>query len=87
MSTGYKIAEKDGLYYLTFQIVGWVDIFTRQVYRDIAIESLKYCQQNKGLCIFAYVIMSNHIHLLAPAKRSFKLRLAKQRSQIAQNTA
>jgi len=65
MSTGYKIAEKDGLYYLTFQIVGWVDIFTRQVYKDIAISSLKYCQQNKGLCIFAYVIMSNHIHLLA----------------------
>ncbi len=65
MSTGYKIAEKDGLYYLTFQIVGWVDIFTRKVYRDIAIESFKYCQQNKGFLLFAYVIMSNHIHLLA----------------------
>lgn len=68
MSTGYKIAEKDGLYYLTFQIVGWVDIFTRKIYRDIAIESVKYCQQNKGLSIFAYVIMSNHIHLLAQSK-------------------
>lgn len=65
MSTGYRIAEKDGLYYLTFQIVGWVDLFTRKIYRDIAIESFKYCQQNKGLCIFGYVIMSNHIHLLA----------------------
>jgi len=64
MSTGYKIAEKDGLYYLTFQIVGWVDLFTRKTYRDIVIESFKYCQQNKGLSIFAYVIMSNHIHLL-----------------------
>ena len=65
MSTGYKIAEKNGLYYLTFQIVGWVDLFTRQIYRDIAIDSFKYCQQNKGLSIFAYVIRSNHIHLLA----------------------
>lgn len=65
MSTGYKIVEKDGLYYLTFQVVGWVDIFTRKIYRDIAVESLKYCQLNKGLNIFAYVIMSNHIHLLA----------------------
>ena len=65
MSTGYKIAEGTGAYYLTFQIVGWVDLFTRQVYKDIVIESLKYCQQNKGLELFAYVIMSNHIHLLA----------------------
>jgi REP element-mobilizing transposase RayT len=65
MSTGYKIREGEEAYYLTFQIVGWVDIFTRKVYRDIAIESFKYCCENKGLNIFAYVIMSNHIHLLA----------------------
>jgi len=68
MSTGYKILEKEGLYFLTFQIVGWVDIFTRKEYRDIAIESLKYCQQHKGLNLFAYVIMSNHIHLLAQSE-------------------
>lgn len=65
MSTGYKIREGADAYYLTFQIVGWVDIFTRKVYRDIAVESFKYCQGNKGLNIFAFVIMSNHIHLLA----------------------
>jgi len=64
MSTGYKLSAKNGCYYVTFQVVGWVDIFTRKVYRDIVIESLKYCQQNKGLSLFAYVIMSNHIHLL-----------------------
>lgn len=68
MSTGYKIEEKEGAHYLTFQIVGWVDIFTNQVYRDVVIESLKYCQQNKGLNLFAYVIMSNHIHLLAQSE-------------------
>lgn len=67
VSTGYKI-EGDGMFYLTFQIVGWVDLFTRRVYRDIAIESLKYCQQFKGLNLYAYVIMSNHIHLLAQSK-------------------
>jgi len=65
MSTGYKIAEGTGAYYLTFHIVGWVDLFTRQSYRDIVIESLKYCLQNKGFDLFAYVIVSNHIHLLA----------------------
>ena len=64
MSTGYKIANQEGVYYLTLQVVDWVDIFTRKVYRDIVIDSLNYCQKNKGLIIFAFVIMSNHIHLL-----------------------
>ena len=68
MSTGYKLSEENGCYYLTLQVVGWVDIFTRKVYRDIVIDSLKYCQQNKGLSLFAYVIMSNHIHLLAQSE-------------------
>jgi REP element-mobilizing transposase RayT len=64
MSIGYKIEEQDELYYVTFQIVRWVDIFTRQVYRDIVVENLRFCQQNKGLEIYAFVVMSNHIHLL-----------------------
>jgi REP element-mobilizing transposase RayT len=65
MSTGYKIADKEGLYYLTFQVVRWIDVFTRKTYKDVIIDSLKYCQEHKGLELYAYVIMSNHIHLLA----------------------
>ena len=64
MSTGYQIVEQDALHYVTFQIVRWVDLFTRKFYRDIVIDSLKYCQTNKGLEIYAFVIMSNHIHIL-----------------------
>jgi REP element-mobilizing transposase RayT len=64
MSSSYKITV-DGLYFLTLQIVGWLDIFTKKIYRDIVIESLKYCQLYKGLYLYSYVIMSNHIHLLA----------------------
>ena len=68
MSTGYKIHEKDGAHFLTFQVVGWVDLFSRRDYRDVVIDSFKYCQQNKGLNLFAFVIMSNHIHLLAQSE-------------------
>jgi REP element-mobilizing transposase RayT len=64
MSTAYRISDQASAYFLTFRVVGWVDIFTRKVYRDIVIESLAYCQQHKGLKLYAYVIMSNHIHLL-----------------------
>ena len=65
MSTGYKITQSDDLYYLTFQVVEWVDLFTRKIYRDIILESLSYCVSSKGLLIYGYVVMSNHIHLIA----------------------
>jgi REP element-mobilizing transposase RayT len=45
-------------------ITSWVDVFTRQIYRDIFLDSLKYCQKNKGLVVHAWVIMSNHVHLI-----------------------
>jgi REP element-mobilizing transposase RayT len=61
----YRIYDQQGLNYLTLTTVGWVDIFTRQCYRDILIDSFKYCQEHKGLEICGYVIMSNHIHLIA----------------------
>jgi REP element-mobilizing transposase RayT len=65
MPTGYQIKDQEACYFLTLQIVEWVDVFSRQNYRDVIIENLKYCQANKGLQIFAFVIMSNHIHILA----------------------
>ena len=68
MSHGYQVRNQSGLHFLTFQIVQWADLFTRQVYKYIVINSFKYCQQHKGLEIYAYVIMSNHIHLLAKSQ-------------------
>ncbi len=65
MSTGYQISDQEGIYYMTFQIVDWIDIFSRQIYRDIIINSLKYSIKNKGLVIYAFVIMTNHVHIIA----------------------
>jgi REP element-mobilizing transposase RayT len=65
MTTGYQIKDQDALYFLTFQIVDWLDVFTRKVYKDIIIDSFKYSIENKGFDLFAYVIMSNHVHLIA----------------------
>jgi REP element-mobilizing transposase RayT len=69
MTTGYKINDQGALYYGTFQIVNWLDLFTRKAYKDILIDSLKFCQENKGLEIYAYVIMSNHMHLLIRSEK------------------
>ena len=61
------------MHFLTFATVGWIDIFTRKIYKDILIESLQYCQREKGLELYSYVIMTNHVHLIARAKTDFKL--------------
>jgi REP element-mobilizing transposase RayT len=65
MSTGYQIKDQYALYFLTFQVVDWVDIFTRPIHRDIVLDSLRFCQNKKGLQVFGYVVMSNHVHLIA----------------------
>jgi putative transposase len=53
------------LYYVTLTVVGWIDIFTRKEYVYEVLDNLKLCQERKGLEIYAYVIMSNHVHLIA----------------------
>ena len=52
------------VYFVTDTVVDWVDIFTRPVYKHIIVDSLKYCQQHKGLIIYAWVLMSNHLHAI-----------------------
>ncbi|WP_026945680.1 REP-associated tyrosine transposase [Algoriphagus marincola] len=64
MSRKYKIWDQDKLYFVTFTVVEWIDVFTNQVYRDIFLDSLRFSQQNKGLDLCAYCIMSNHVHLI-----------------------
>ncbi|NOX85106.1 MAG: transposase [Chlorobi bacterium] len=64
MSSKYKFHNPDGIYFVTFAVVRWVDVFTRDVYREIILDSLKYCQKEKDLRLHAYVIMTNHLHMI-----------------------
>ena len=70
---GYIIRDQNAPHFLTFTVCGWVDLFTRKEYKDILIDSFNFCQQEKGLILHTYVIMSNHIHLMARAKEGFTL--------------
>jgi len=67
MSTKYKATESDKAYFITITTVGWVDVFTRLSQKELLVTSLKYCQDKKDLEIYAYCIMSNHIHMLCSA--------------------
>ncbi|MGN6416813.1 MAG: transposase [Pseudobacter sp.] len=51
--------------YITFNTVDWVDVFVRPVYKQIIIDELNCCIVSKGLIVYAWCLMSNHLHLLA----------------------
>ncbi|WP_298544444.1 transposase [uncultured Aquimarina sp.] len=73
MSTKYKATMPDSGYFITITTVGWIDIFTRLKQKYVIIDSLKYCQEQKGLEIYAFCIMPSHIHLLCKAEEGFVL--------------
>ncbi len=54
--------------------MGWIDVFTRKNHRDALIDSIKYCQKEKGLVVFAYCVMSNHIHIIANTNSPYLLK-------------
>ena len=73
MSTKYKATTTEEAYFITITTVGWIDVFTRLNQKYNIINALNYCQKNKGLEIYAYVMMSNHLHLLCKATNGFVL--------------
>ena len=64
MAHGYQIKNQNALHFLTLTTVGWIDIFAYKRYREIIVDSLNFCIKNKGLVLHAWVIMSNHVHIL-----------------------
>ncbi|MEM1003658.1 MAG: transposase [Bacteroidota bacterium] len=64
MSRNYKFHNPEGLYFVSFAVVYWLDVFTRNEYKDILLDSLKYCQREKGMEIVAWCVMTNHMHLV-----------------------
>lgn len=52
------------MYFISFATVHWIDVFTRNEYKDELIKCWQYCQEKKGLEIYAWCIMPSHVHLL-----------------------
>jgi len=68
MSNGYLIHNPAATYFLTLQVIDWVDVFSREIYRKEIINSLTYCRKEKGLILYAYVVMTNHLHIIVRAE-------------------
>ena len=73
MATRYRFGESQLPHFITCTVINWIDVFSREQYKAIIIESLRYCIDAKGLNLHAWVIMSNHLHLIVSAKDEEKL--------------
>jgi len=60
----YVIRDQFGQYFVTFTVHQWVDVFSRKEYADLFLDSIRYCQKEKGLKVYAWVIMTNHVHMI-----------------------
>ena len=73
MGRKYAIRNQDEFYFVTFTVVEWIDVFIREEYIQIFLDSLQYCQKHKGLEVGAWCVMTSHIHLILRAGESSKL--------------
>lgn len=86
MSRNYKFQNPEGWYFVSFATVFWMSVFTRRIYKDCIIKHLKFCIEEKGMVLGAWIIMSNHVHLIFSARdnnpqrllQSFKSSTAKE---------
>ena len=70
MSRKYKFHDKGGLYFVSFAVVYWMDVFIREEYNMIVVSSLDYCRKQLGLEIYGWCIMPSHVHLMIRAKNN-----------------
>ena len=68
MSRKYKFRDDLKLYFVTFTVTNWIDLFIRNVYKEIVLDSIRYCQQHKDLEVYGYCIMTSHIHIIVGTK-------------------
>ena len=73
MSDKYRIWDQKKAYFLTLTVVGWIDVFTRLNHKLAVINSLQYCQKDKGLAIYGYCLMPSHLHLIVRAESGYSL--------------
>ncbi len=58
---------KDQLYFITFSVKNWYHVFDRHHRFKILEDAFVYCQEHKGLKIYAFVFMINHLHFIGQA--------------------
>jgi REP element-mobilizing transposase RayT len=93
MSRKYKFRDQDELYFVSFALVYWIDLFIRTEYKEIMLDSWKHCQKKKGMELYAWCIMTSHVHMIIGSQkdkmegimRDMKTHTSKQLKHAIQN--
>ena len=54
-------------HFLTCTTLNWIPVFSKPELTQIILNSLSFLQQKQRLSLYGYVIMENHLHLIASA--------------------
>jgi putative transposase len=73
MSGKYQVGDDEVPHFVSFSTVNWIDALTRNEYKDIIFESLQYCIKEKSLVLHAWIIKSNHVHLIMSTKPGYRI--------------
>lgn len=68
MSRKYKFADNNKMYFVSFSVINWIDLFIRKDYKEILLNSIQFCQQTKDLELYGWCIMTSHVHLIIGTK-------------------
>ncbi|EGV16547.1 REP-associated tyrosine transposase [Thiocapsa marina] len=65
--TRYRFASPDQPHFMTSTVVEWLPIFTRPETAQLVFDSWAYLQAHEGLRIYGFVVLENHLHIVAQA--------------------
>ena len=61
----YRMFADEYPYFLTCTVVAWLPIFAQPSFVEIIFDSWRFLQKERGVRIFGYVILENHLHWIA----------------------
>ena len=64
----YKFTNADLPHFMTCTVLHWIPVFTQPETVAILLESLRFLTHD-GMKLYAYVILENHMHLIAQSDR------------------
>ena len=63
----YRTHNPDEAHFLTCVVVGWLPVFSRPEAAELVLDSLRFLIREGGLVVHGWVLMENHLHLIAKA--------------------
>ena len=70
--TRYKVLDNTYPYLLTATVIEWLPLFSNPVVVQIVMNAMQFMQDQKRMRIYGYVIMHNHLHMIASAEKLSK---------------